>query len=442
MARPESVLRRVAARVKSLPPQLVGISAGLFTLGVTIYAFLLIAGQVLGDEKYAPLGALWILVFLLGPGFFAPVEQELGRAIAARHAHGQGAGPVIRRAAILTVVLTFFLAVAALATAGLLNGELFNDQPLLTVALVASLFSYALEYVARGIFAGNRQLNAYGVMIGAEGVVRVLLAVVLVVVGVDSAGPYGLLIGIGPLLAVAIAMYGKKNVMEPGPHANWSELSVSLGNLIAASLLSQILANSAPLVVKYMASPSQQALAGAFTKAFVIARIPVFLFQAVQAAVLPRLSHHAATGDRPAFERTFRFVMVVVAAIGFIGVVGTAVLGNLALSLFGSDIELSRWDLTLLAVGNGLFLLCMTVAQALVAVEAQARTVAGWATGVLVFAAALALPGEVVRKVEVALVIGSAASLVLLSGLLRHQLTTKGVGPIRLDLEADETLIL
>ncbi|MEA2685075.1 MAG: hypothetical protein QOE93_270, partial [Actinomycetota bacterium] len=70
------------------------VAAGLVVLGLTAYAFLVIAARALGPEAYAPLSALWAIVFLVGPGCFVPLEQELARSLAARGAAGLGGGPV------------------------------------------------------------------------------------------------------------------------------------------------------------------------------------------------------------------------------------------------------------------------------------------------------------------------------------------------------------
>ncbi|MEY2589667.1 MAG: hypothetical protein QOJ67_1651, partial [Acidimicrobiaceae bacterium] len=69
--------------------------------GVSAYGFLVLSARVLGKAEYAPLSVLWAAVFLAGPGFFLPLEQEVSRALAARRALGLGTGPVLRRAAML-----------------------------------------------------------------------------------------------------------------------------------------------------------------------------------------------------------------------------------------------------------------------------------------------------------------------------------------------------
>lgn len=391
-------------------------------MGVTAYLFLLLAGQVLGDDGYAPLGALWILVFLTGPAFLYPVEQELSRAIAARRAVGVGAGPVVRRAGVLVAGLALVLIGLIAVAAPVLDAELFDGEPLLLLALVSSVVSYAFAYVARGVFAGNDRLGAYGLLIAGEGAWRLLGAGVLALLGVESVGPYGLLVGIGPFFALAVVARGTRPLLDPGPEAAWGELTASLGNLVAAAVLSQVLVNTAPLIVKYAAASDEQALAGAFAKAVVVSRVPLFLFQAVQAVMLPRLTHLATVGEHGGFSRAFRRVMTMVAVLGVLGTVGAFVLGPQALRLFGSDTGLPRADITLLAAGNAAFLLCMTTSQALIALKGQSSTVLGWATGVVAFAVLAILPGDILRRVEIALLVGAAVSLVTMLGLLVRRL--------------------
>ena len=60
--------------------------------GVSAYGFLFVADKALSKAEYSPLGALWSLGFLAGPGLFLPFEQEISRALAERRARGIEAG--------------------------------------------------------------------------------------------------------------------------------------------------------------------------------------------------------------------------------------------------------------------------------------------------------------------------------------------------------------
>src|SRR5919206_990426 len=91
--------RKLLDREKNpLPEGTLPVGVALIIGGVAAYAFLSVSARALGLERYAPLGVLWALMFVAGPGFFLPLEQEVGRALASRRARGLGGGPLIRRA--------------------------------------------------------------------------------------------------------------------------------------------------------------------------------------------------------------------------------------------------------------------------------------------------------------------------------------------------------
>ena len=59
-----------------------------------------------------------------------------------------------------------------------------------------------------------------------------------------------------------------------------------------------------------------------FAYGVLLARIPLFMFQAVQAALLPRLSRLAATGELDEFRAGLRRLLMVVLAVGVVGTLG------------------------------------------------------------------------------------------------------------------------
>ena len=64
-----------------------------------------------------------------------------------------------------------------------------------------------------------------------------------------------------------------------------------------------------------------------------LARIPLFMFQAVQAALLPRLSRLAAKGELDEFRAGLRRLLIVVLAVGVVGTLGALVLGPFVIEL-------------------------------------------------------------------------------------------------------------
>ena len=65
-------------------------TAGIAGAGICTYAFLTLAGRVLGPTDFTPVSALWALVVVVGPGLFLPLQQELGRHLAPQRAEREG----------------------------------------------------------------------------------------------------------------------------------------------------------------------------------------------------------------------------------------------------------------------------------------------------------------------------------------------------------------
>src|SRR4051812_32999878 len=104
----------------TLPEGTVSVGGAVAVAGVLAFAFLTLAGRVLGPSRDASLSTLGFLGFLAGPGFFLPVEQELASGLAARRAAGVGAGHLVNRVlaiagagAAVLVVITFTAGPAA-----------------------------------------------------------------------------------------------------------------------------------------------------------------------------------------------------------------------------------------------------------------------------------------------------------------------------------------
>ena len=132
---------------------------------------------------------------------------------------------------------------------------------------------------------------------GSDGVVRIALCVVLAAAGITAVGAYGMVIAISPLFAVAYVFQRGGLKTEPGPPADWNEITPNLGWLLLGSIFAATLLNAGPIAASLLAEPDQDAQVSDFSYGVLLARIPLFMFQAVQAALLPRLSRLAARGE-------------------------------------------------------------------------------------------------------------------------------------------------
>lgn len=412
------------ARVRNpLPEGTLAIGAGLMANGITTYAFLIVSARALGPARYSSLAALWALVVLAAPGVFLPLEQEVGRALSARRARGIGGKPVVTKAALAGGALAVVLVLASAAASGPLLDGLFDGQVLLLAGFGLAMVGYFAAHVVRGTLAGNARFRPYGVLLGTEAVARLLGAAGLAILGIGSAGPYGLAIAVAPFAAIAIAIRRERNLMAPGPSASWSEFSSALGYLLAGSLLAQALMNAGPLVVKLLAPENEQAAAGRFLAGLVIARIPVFLFQAVQAALLPKLSGMAASGRHSDFRTGLRRLLIAVLLLGSAATLGAFAIGPWVVrTLFGSGFGLGRGDLTYLAAGSAAFMAAVALAQALIALHGHARVALAWLIGVLAFLVVVVVQTGLLLRVEQGLLVGSLAAAMAMGALLLPRL--------------------
>jgi O-antigen/teichoic acid export membrane protein len=413
-----------------LPDGTLAVGVGLIVSGITTYLFQILAFRGLSKPDYGALNALWVFVFVLAPGIFLPVEQEVGRALAARRAHGIGGAPVIRRAGVIGLIFATGLGVITIILAIFtpLVDSLFAGNTGLVICLVVALFTFGFELLARGAFAGAGEFGAYGISMGAEGIIRLLPCIVLVAVGSTDPLGFGLCLAIPPALATLVALRGQHSLMEPGPNAPWSELSTNLGLLLGGSLLAQVLSYAPFLGAQLLATSAERVAVADFIVGLFLSRIPILLFQAVQAALLPRLAAQVSAGQTADFRRGMRNLVFVVSGIGLVGVVGGATLGpTVGHILFGDKFELGNLDLALLAAGSGMFILALTLSQGLIALNALGRVLCSWVVGVVAFIVATAISSpDLFTRVEVGSIVGAGAAAATM-GLMYLQRLRQGI---------------
>lgn len=415
-SKPRSVWRN-----NPLPTGTLAVGVGLLVSGVAAYVFLIVADHALraeGPDNVAPLTAIWAMIFTLGPGFFLPLEQEVSRATAGRKAQGIGAGPLVHRAAVFGGGLALLVALGCVVTAPWLIDSLFHGESLLWWALIISVLTYPAAHLLRGVLSGHGRFGGYSWFLGADAVIRLGICAALALVGVSAAGPYGMALAVAPLAAVLFVLPQAGGLSEPGPPSPWSELSTSLGALLTGSVFCQALANAAMIAPNLLADAAEKGDVKRLFNGVIVGRVPLFLFQAVQAALLPKLAALASGHSWTEFRFQLSRLLAAVGAIGVLGTVGGYLLGPLFVELF-FDAELGHRDMGLFAAGTAFFIVAMSLAQALIAVERPWRMAGGWVVGLVVFAIVAALGDDLFLRVELAAVAGSAASAaVMVVGLL------------------------
>lgn len=409
-----------------LPEGALPVAVGLLVNGVATYAFLGIANRTLSAASYSALGVFWALMFAVGNGIMQPLEQEVARAVSARRAAGLGPGPVVRRAAAIGAVFSVVVIVSVGLLHRLFEGW-FDHDPVLVVAFVIGMVGFCAGHLTRGTLSSHRRFGAYALFFGIDGVSRVALAVMLAVIGVTAAGPFGLVMAITPFIGVGAALFRQKGLVEPGPEAPWSELTRNLGWLLMGTISIALIVQGGTIAVGILASAEQQSqgAAGQFLNGLQTARIPLFLFQAVLASLLPKLSHLAAGGRYAEFVSGLRRLVLAILGFGVLTTIGAAVLGPSVIRLvFGTASALTGRDLALLAGAFILIMATICLDQGLIALGAHSRMAVGWLLALGVFVVVTALGSDLFLRVELGLLAAAVWAFVWMAvGLwswLRH----------------------
>jgi O-antigen/teichoic acid export membrane protein len=304
---------------------------------------------------------------------------------------------------------------------------LFDGNDVLTWCLLLSLATYAPMHLARGICSGNARFGSYSLIIGLDGAIRVLSCAALWIAGVTNIGAYALTIALSPVVGVLIAAFTGKLKTEPGPEASWAEVTPNLGWLLLGSLFAAALVNAGPITVDILGHDAPPELVTRFGNAVIFARIPLFLFQAVQAALLPRLARLAAQRKLSEFKRGIKQLLILVISVGVLGTIGAFVIGPWVLELV-YDGGIDRRTMTLLAFASAIYMLALALAQAVIALSGHARVALGWCAGFVTFVVVAWLSSnDLYLRVELALVASSLVSLSIFMVSLKQKMSGDAV---------------
>lgn len=399
------------------------VGAALLVAGLATYAFFRI-GQIAlgGDAEFAPISALWFATFSLAPGVFLPLEQELGRALSHRTARGEGGAPVVRKIVLLGAGLAALVLAIILVASPLITSVYFDGDWVMLAALATAFVAYAPAHLARGICSGHGRFRSYALIMGSDGIVRILLCLALAGIGITAAGPYGFAVALAPLVAVSIVAARGSLTARPGPPAPWREVTPNLGWLLGGSVFAAALLNAGVVAATLLSSEDERFLVTQFAFGVLLARVPLFMFQAVQAALLPKLSRLAARGELAEFRAGFFRLMTLVVAVGVLGTGGAFWIGPWVVELI-YEATLSGRTMAMLALASAIYMMALATAQAVIALHGHARVALGWGLAFVVFVLVTWVSSDqLFVRIELGLVAANATALAVFAMALRHRL--------------------
>jgi O-antigen/teichoic acid export membrane protein len=315
-----------------------------------------------------------------------------------------------------------------------LQERVFLGQPLLVAGLILGAVGYLVANLTEGVLSGNGRWARYGAYLGVEASTRLIICVALVVLGVRTAGPIGLALGGAPILTTLALMTGRRELAPKGPDVPWGELASGLGALLFAALFSQIIINASPVLVGFVAGPDRTAEAGVFTTALVVARVPLFVFQAIQVAMLPKLSGLAAEGRFDDLRSAIARLAGIVAALIAVGTAVGLVLGpSIIVLAFGDKYVIGHKVVGLLTVASGGYVMATALSLAIIALGGSRPLAVGWLIGVVTMFVTVLFGVDPIMRVTIAFTASTWVTALAAALILRHLLrrgATLRSGPV------------
>lgn len=395
---------------------IVGLAAILS--GIGSYALLIIVSKNTSGAQYADFAIFWSLTVTIGLGFYYPVEQETAREVAgtARGPRSGLAGFVVGVGGILTLITG--LGALLLLTPG---GLAYIGDSSLVYALIASFVAYAVQFPLRGLLSGSQRTNAYSSVIAVEGLLRIALPFVLVLIGMTSTFAFAMVVAVAALGAVVPVFFRADREWLRRGHADPGLYASRVARLVGAAFSIQLLLNSGVLLTRFFETSADAALAGQILTCLSIARIPVFGYQVLQILYLPRLAANWKDENSAAVRK------VLTIALGAAAVVGVAIIGGMALLgqwvtglIFDADLVLAQNGIVLVSAGVALFIPALVASDGAIAIGKHTLVLRSWLVAVVCAAVPALIIDDTLLRVTTPLIVGALVAFVqLVYGITR-----------------------
>ncbi|MBU5424023.1 hypothetical protein KQI48_15245 [Cellulomonas hominis] len=392
--------------------------------GLATYVLLVVVARAVGPVAYGDFSVFWTFVVVVSLGGFLPVEQLTARTVGRRLAVGLSPGSALRDG-----VRSGSLVAGVVLAAGvvLLVAQPGVPDPRLVVLVPVVVAGFVVQFAARGVLAGVRDLRGYAAVLVTDAGVRAVVAAVLWAGGVTSVLPY--MVGV-TASCVACALVGlvlARRARPPadGPAAAPDDVAApgtddrittrALVPLVVAASCMQLLLNSGVLVARAVPD-AEAALAGVILAVLTLVRLPVFVFQAAQAGYVSRVAALHRTRDGAGLRRLVALIGGVVAVVAGVTLVTAATIGpQLVRWVFGAGYDVERGAVVLVAVGVAGYLAASVLNDLAVALGAHRAVVVAWPAAVVVAAGSLLLArGSATWACTLPLAVGAATAALVL----------------------------
>lgn len=396
----------------------------------------------LASVQIAPLtGGLYLLLGAIGTGMFAGFEQEMTRAVSRALALGQPEHVVIRHQVRNAAWVAGGTAVVLGAASPFVVHKWMYGNWVVFFELLLGLAGTWAAFLVRGVLSGRRQFSSYAITMVVEGLSRLLPAILLILVGLDSTWGFGLVFSFGFVVAAASGFLVKRTPITddvPPPDdadrepESANQAAKRLARLTGGIMAGQVLVYAVPLYIDgRLSSAADAGTVISVTAAIGLTRLALLVLFPLQAPLLPKLSAAAARREMGAVRRAAAGLVAACLAAGAFGLLVTVAIGPWMIRvIYAGPRPLTHTFLAELALGTVFMLVANVLQTVLTALNRQQTVLVGWVGGVVVMGLLLlVLPFSVLDTAAVAAMIGPLATMLLMGfDVLRQTRSTAAVG--------------
>lgn len=412
---------------RSGPNGAVLIIAATVVAGIAGYLVTWLVYRSAGSVAYALFAVFWAALYLVVGGL-SGIQQEITRAT---HPIGPGIRTHPSKARNFAVVAAAAVFVAIVATAPLWVGAVFPDVgwPLVWPLAVGAA-SYVLVATLSGSLYGVSHWRSLALMIGADGLLRILLLGIVLIATHDIvvlawvvALPFPLAIML--LWPLIRGTFVGRSDLDVGYRA----LSWNVSRTVLAAVSTAVLVSGFPLLVGVTSHSENPALVGELIFTLTLTRAPLIVtVMSLQSYLVVRFRDEPRTWWRPflAAQGVILAGAVVLGALGWW--LGPAVFAWVS----GTPVSLDGSLIAVLVASSALVGALCVSAPAVLARSQHFVYSLGWVIAAVVTAVVMFTPLEFLPRVGLAVILGPVAGLLVHIGWL----VTRPALPVAADRNA------
>jgi O-antigen/teichoic acid export membrane protein len=373
--------------------------------GVAGFVITILINRQLGPAAYLPFAIFWAALYLVVGGL-SGIQQEVTRATRpigdGVRTHAKARNFALAAGALVFIVV---LVSSPVWTAAVFPGGGWW----LVLPLAVGTASYVLVATLSGSLYGVSQWSAIALMVGVDGVLRLVLVVLGLFATTDVVVLAWLVVLPFPVtLAIVWPLVRRRFVGSSDLDVGYRDLTWNVLRTVLASVSTAVLVSGFPVILGLASKGVPAAVVGEFTFVLTLTRAPLIVtVMALQGFLVVRFRDHPAL-----WLRFFAAVQgVIVAGALVLGVLGW-LLGPWVFGLVSRPLVSIDGPTIVLIVVSSAFVGALTVSGAAVLARGDHFAYsAGWVAAAITTVAIIALPVDFATRVEAALLAGPLVGL-------------------------------